>query len=56
VIGIYYDPYAFEIDADPHPVWRRMRDEAPLYRNDEYEFWALSRYDDIDLTARRVVA
>src|SRR5262249_44353451 len=44
---IYYDPYDFEIDADPHPVWRRMRDEAPLYRNDEYEFWALSRYEDV---------
>ena len=29
---LYYDPYDFEIDADPHPIWRRMRDEAPLYR------------------------
>jgi cytochrome P450 len=44
---IYYDPYDFEIDTDPHPVWRRMRDEAPLYRNDRYEFWALSRYRDV---------
>jgi cytochrome P450 len=44
---IYYDPYDFEIDTDPHPVWRRMRDEAPLYRNDRYEFWALSRYEDV---------
>ncbi|HWP65943.1 MAG TPA: cytochrome P450 [Candidatus Limnocylindria bacterium] len=45
---LYYDPYDFEIDADPHPVWRRMRDEAPLYRNDKYEFWALSRYQDVE--------
>jgi cytochrome P450 len=45
--GIYYDPYDFEIDADPHPVWRRMREEAPLYRNDRHEFWALSRYQDV---------
>ena len=44
---IYYDPYDFEIDVDPHPVWRRMRDEAPLYRNDKHEFWALSRWDDV---------
>src|SRR5215510_10476829 len=44
---LYYDPYDFEIDADPHPVWRRMRDDAPLYRNDRYEFWALSRYGDV---------
>jgi cytochrome P450 len=47
VSEIYYDPYDFAIDADPHPVWRRMRDEAPLYRNDRYEFWALSRYADV---------
>ncbi len=42
-----YDPYDFEIDAEPHPVWKRLRDEAPLYRNDEYDFWALSRWDDV---------
>jgi cytochrome P450 len=45
---LYYDPYSFEIDNDPHPVWRRMRDEAPLYRNDRYDFWALSRFDDVE--------
>ena len=44
---LYYDPYDFEIDTDPHPVWRRMRDEAPLYRNDRYDFWALSRWEDV---------
>jgi cytochrome P450 len=44
---LYYDPYDFEIDADPHPIWRRMRDEAPLYRNDKFGFWALSRYGDV---------
>jgi cytochrome P450 len=45
---VYYDPYDFEIDADPYPVWKRLRDEAPLYRNEKYEFFALSRWDDID--------
>ena len=44
---LYYDPYDYEIDANPHPVWRRMRDEAPLYRNDRYDFFALSRFDDV---------
>jgi cytochrome P450 len=43
----YYDPYDYGIDADPHPVWRRLRDEAPLYRNDRYDFWALSRFADV---------
>lgn len=45
--AIRYDPYDYEIDADPHPVWRRMRAEAPLYRNDEHDFFALSRFDDV---------
>jgi len=48
VSQLYYDPYDFEIDADPHPVWRRMRDEAPLYRNDKHDFWALPRFDDVE--------
>ena len=43
----YYDPFDFEIDADPYPTWKRLRDEAPLYRNNRYDFYALSRFDDI---------
>jgi cytochrome P450 len=46
--GIYYDPYDFEIDADPYPLWKRMRDEAPLYWNEKYGFFALSRWADVD--------
>src|SRR5262245_16100733 len=45
--ALYYDPYDYEIDANPHPVWRRMRDGAPLYRNDKFDFFALSRFDDV---------
>ena len=44
----YYDPYDFDIDADPYPVWKRLRDEAPLYGNEKYDFYALSRYDDVE--------
>jgi len=45
---VYYDPYDYDIDADPHPIWKRMRDELPLYRNDRYDFWALSRFADVE--------
>ena len=45
---VYYDPYDFEIDADPYPVWKRLRDEAPLYYNEKYDFFAVSRYDDVE--------
>jgi cytochrome P450 len=43
-----YDPYDFDIDVDPYPVWKQLRDEAPLYRNEEHDFWALSRFDDVE--------
>src|SRR5262249_59224914 len=45
--GVYYDPYDVRINADPYPVFRRLREEAPLYRNDEYDFYAVSRFDDV---------
>jgi cytochrome P450 len=45
---LYYDPYDFEIDTDPYPIWQRMREEAPLYWNDKYEFFALSRFADVE--------
>jgi cytochrome P450 len=45
---VYYDPYDFEIDSDPYPVWKRLRDERPLYYNETYDFYALSRFDDVE--------
>ena len=45
---VYYDPYDFEIDTDPYPVFRRLREEAPLYYNERYDFYAVSRFDDVE--------
>ena len=45
---LYYDPYDFGIDADPYPLWKRMRDESPIYYNEKYDFFALSRFDDVE--------
>ena len=47
-VSPYYDPYDREIDKDPYPVWKRMRDEAPLYYNEKYDFFALSRFEDVE--------
>ena len=41
------DPYDYDFHEDPYPYYRRLRDEAPLYRNDELKFWALSRHRDV---------
>jgi cytochrome P450 len=45
---VYYDPWDFEIDADPYPIWKRLRDERPVYHNDRYDFFALSRFEDVE--------
>lgn len=44
---IYYDPYDRTIRVDPYPTWRRMRDELPLYYNEKYNFYAVTRFDDV---------
>lgn len=43
-----YDPYDVMINADPYPSWKRLRDEAPLYFNEEHQFFALTRHEDIE--------
>ena len=45
---VYYDPYDVGIDADPYPVYRRLRDEGPLYYNERYDFYAVSRAEDVE--------
>ncbi len=45
--GVYYDPYKRSIAESPYPTYKQMRDEAPLYYNKEYDFYALTRYDDV---------
>jgi cytochrome P450 len=44
---VTYDPYRWETAHDPYPIYRRLRDEAPVYRNEELGFWALSRHADV---------
>jgi cytochrome P450 len=44
---LYWDPFDYALHADPHPTWRRMREEAPLYRNERHDFWALTRFQDV---------
>ena len=46
--SVYYDPYKVEITLDPYQVYRRLREEAPLYYNEPHDFYAVSRYDDVE--------
>jgi cytochrome P450 len=42
-----YDPFSWDIAHNPYPVYRQLRDEAPVYYSEKHSFWALSRYDDV---------
>ncbi len=44
---VEYSPYAYQIHEDPYPIYAQLRAHAPLYRNDEIGFWALSRHADV---------
>ena len=44
---IDYDPYSDEALANPHPIYRRLRNEAPAYYVERHNAWALSRFEDI---------
>jgi len=45
--GLRWDPFDRSLHRDPFGVWARLRDEAPVYHNDEYDFYALSRFTDV---------
>jgi cytochrome P450 len=45
---LYYDPYDVGINADPYPIYERLREEAPIYHNDEHDFWMLTRHSDVE--------
>ena len=44
---VEFDPYSEDFFCAPFDTYRRMRDEAPVYYSEKYDFWALTRYDDV---------
>jgi cytochrome P450 len=49
---IEFDPFSAAAHADPYPIYRRLRDEWPVYHNPRRGFWAVSRYEDVALVSR----
>jgi cytochrome P450 len=47
---LYYDPWHVELNADPYPMFKRLRDEAPLYYNEVHDFYAVSRFQEANRT------
>ena len=54
VAELYWDPFDPALRVDPYPLWRRLRDEAPLWHNERFDFWVLSRFDDVEAAHRDV--
>ncbi|WP_280274895.1 cytochrome P450 [Nocardia wallacei] len=46
-MSVQYSPYDFAVHADPYPYYARLRAEAPVFRNETDDFWALSRHADV---------
>ncbi|WP_406231979.1 cytochrome P450 [Nocardia sp. NBC_01009] len=44
---LQYSPYDFDVHSDPYPYYARLREQAPVLRNDADDFWALSRHADV---------
>jgi cytochrome P450 len=49
---VVFDPYSDDYFDSPFETYRRMRDEAPLYYSEKYDFWALTRYDDVSVAIK----
>lgn len=45
---VYYDPWDADLNANPYPMFKRFRDEAPLYHNETHDFYAVSRFEDVN--------
>jgi cytochrome P450 len=47
ISDLRFDPFSEDFFADPQAIYRRMRDEAPVYYNEKYDFYALTRHADV---------
>ncbi|WP_433526947.1 cytochrome P450 [Nocardia pseudovaccinii] len=48
ISDIYYDPYDVGLNADPYPMFKRLREELPIYYNEQHDFYAISRWADVN--------
>jgi cytochrome P450 len=51
-VTVLYDPFSSSAHENPYPTYRTLRDEHPVYHNEERDLWALSRFSDVQSAAR----
>jgi cytochrome P450 len=42
-----FDPYDSAVQENPYPIYRRLREEAPIYWSEQRGFWVLSTFEDV---------
>ncbi len=45
--SIEFDPFSADFFNGAYDTYRHLRDEAPIYYSRKWDFWALTRYDDV---------
>ncbi len=50
--AVHWDPYNPEYFKEPYPIFRRLREQAPLYYNEEHGFYAVSRHAEVEQALR----
>jgi cytochrome P450 len=48
----HWDPFNQTYFYNPYPVFKKLREEAPVYYNEEYDFYAVSRYEEAQMVLR----
>jgi cytochrome P450 len=44
---VVFDPFSDDFFNSPYETYRRMREEAPVYYDENYDFYALTRFEDV---------
>ena len=44
---VEFDPFSRDFFDDPYDTYAALRDRAPCYYSEQYDFYALSRFDDV---------
>lgn len=50
--AVEFDPYSHAVHDDPYPYYKALRDQEPVYFNEKYGFWVLSRFEDVQAALR----
>ncbi len=51
-MSLEFEPFSREWQQDPYPIYRRLRDEAPVYHAEASNVWVVTRYEHVQQVFR----